>query len=238
MYINPKDRAYWDSFVNPFLSDLHANHKNPPSQSGLAYALSRIIWSIFNRWPSWTVASGLRSVLIEIAAEFKRRKLDPFADQQLVENGDLPEGPLAGVFPYPQAIECGSAGPTATSIKGSEEINIQNLPPGCKIVKLSDLHKCIEEGKPLSSLLGPPPAPPVDNAHVAPGCETFAQSSKIGPLIIDPAAEAEAEAAHLLAIKAFSLARIAKAKDETLSRLSAKIADTTRALLKVYGVPQ
>lgn len=231
MYIKPEDRAGWDFHINKLLHYLCSPEITmTPSKSGLSYALSRIVWAIFDRWPSHTVGSDLRAILTDVRDEFTRRKLQPFDDNMLTDNGDLPEGALAGVFgPGTTQEQVAALDNTVTTQQGHSA----SLPPGMKIVTMSELEECFNAGKSLESLLSHPkivPGRPVitDKALKMPVATP--------PIILDPAAEDDAERRLILSIKALALARVNKASNKTVTKLAEGVNARLIALLKLLGV--
>jgi len=227
MYITPQQRAFWDQFINPFLDEVIGGSKGPPSQSGLTYALSRIIWGIYNRYPAPQVASGLRAVLADVRDEFTRRKLDAEYNQAIYENGDLPEGNKQDDAP--------SGTPTTTGNCSCDMCDVQEI-SSTKVIKLTDLNAHIEAGGTLESLIAKTPATPVK--ITPPENKKSVSNPKLKfPLIIDPAAEDEAEKCHLRAIKAFAIAKQSKASPAIITKLSQAVCDTLSAYLKTLGAP-
>ncbi len=236
-YIKQEERPYWDQFVNPFIEHLCAPGAKIPSKSGLCYALSRIVWAIFNRWPSWTVASDLRSVLAETSAEFKRRKQDAYEDNAMKKNDDLPEG-CWGAW----GIAVPGASPTAPG--GAPDQQPLALPPSCKMVSMKQIHDCLEAGKSLHSLFYQEPdaktiglAKDMSNdiaktKFKAPG-KTEQKVEKL-LAIADPDAEANAEKRLLLAIRAFALAEAAGASVEKMEKLRTAVGEAGAALQQFY----
>ena len=55
----------------------------------LNFVISSIIWKIFDDNPSYTLGNNLVGVLECVKQEFIRRKLNPYEDEKIIENGDL-----------------------------------------------------------------------------------------------------------------------------------------------------
>lgn len=59
------------------------------SPGDLNFLISRLIWKEFDRSPSYTKANEIVGVLECAKQEFIRRKLNPYEDKKILENGDL-----------------------------------------------------------------------------------------------------------------------------------------------------
>lgn len=55
----------------------------------LNYIISKMIWTLWNRKRSYTLANNLIGVLECVKAEFYRRFLSPYEDIKIQENGDV-----------------------------------------------------------------------------------------------------------------------------------------------------
>lgn len=53
------------------------------------YIISTIIWELFDRNPCYSTANDLMGVLECVKQEFYRRKVAPYEDEKIKENGDL-----------------------------------------------------------------------------------------------------------------------------------------------------
>jgi hypothetical protein len=85
-YIDNDVRCFYDDEIDALIKKLKgANYGR------LNYAISRIIWAQFNDHPSYDTGNGLKGVLQCVSDEFSRRKLAPYEDKKITENGDLPE---------------------------------------------------------------------------------------------------------------------------------------------------
>jgi hypothetical protein len=235
-YLPQKDRPYWDCMVNPFLKYIICT-KTPPTASGLKYALSRLVWGLFNAYPSKAFASVLRLVLREVEEEFVNRKFLAITADEQEQNGDLPEGDLA------------------------QPVDIKQSPPKAeghgltKIIKMSDLNKALAEGVPIGELFDKIPGEYADPAdptilekvksmftkkplELLPPSEAtkklaaeLTKDIKASPVIVDPTLEAE----YLNTIKAYGLAVQYNAKPETLRKLQDKLQAQLKRLLELHS---
>lgn len=235
MYIESKRRAYWDQFADQFISSFLSAHKTPPSQSGLTYLLSRIIWAIYNKFPSAQVGSGLCAVLADVRAEFIRRKLSIQHELDIDEQGDLPEAKNCACDICGTTTGVLSGGPNIQQLPKNDVFDLNHLPPGCKVVSMEDVQKCLAEGKPLSSLVTPTPT--------APGNDVFIKNKDTGevtqPLATQAPQDTEAghEASLLRAMKAYSIARKSNASPVILQKLEALVRNASATLFNLYGEP-
>lgn len=83
-YIEEKERAKIDPRLDYLIEGLGLLK---PGE--LNYILSRIVWDQFDKNPSYTQGNALVGVLQCVDAEFYRRKLAPYEDQKIKENGDI-----------------------------------------------------------------------------------------------------------------------------------------------------
>ena len=89
-YIKQENRSEYDVIINQLqraLSDLQGK-----PMGDCNYVISRIVWKLFNECPNYENGNVLYGMLHTVAAEFYRRKLAPYEDLKIKENGDLPEG--------------------------------------------------------------------------------------------------------------------------------------------------
>jgi hypothetical protein len=83
-YIIDEDRNILNAFLNPLFDNLR---DAPPGY--LNYAISRIVWALFEDNPCYENGNKLIGVLNCAALEFYRRKLAPYEDKQMHANGDI-----------------------------------------------------------------------------------------------------------------------------------------------------
>ena len=64
---------------------------NPPANIAglLNYVITKIVVSIWDTWPRYTVGNALVGALECAKAEFYRRHLAPYEDLKIKENGDV-----------------------------------------------------------------------------------------------------------------------------------------------------
>jgi hypothetical protein len=89
-YIKPIKRPHYDPHIESLLAHLRIDEW---SAGCLNYIMSRLCWALFNENPSYDDAvSKVKGVLGDVADEFYRRKVVPYEEGKIMENGDLPEG--------------------------------------------------------------------------------------------------------------------------------------------------
>lgn len=88
-YIKQEDRKQYNSAIEDLL-DAISNHGFSPVKPGdLNYVISKMVWEIFDKNPSYTRGNELVGVLECIKQEFIRRRLNVYEDEKIKENGDL-----------------------------------------------------------------------------------------------------------------------------------------------------
>ena len=55
----------------------------------LNYVISTIVWDEFDKNPGYTRANELMGMLQGVQSEFYRRKVAPYEDEKIEENGDI-----------------------------------------------------------------------------------------------------------------------------------------------------
>lgn len=83
-YIEQLERSQYNTEIEILatkLKDQPVGHIN--------YVISRLIWMLFAQKVSYTWGNNLMGVLRCVAHEFYRRKLVPYEDKKIVENGDV-----------------------------------------------------------------------------------------------------------------------------------------------------
>jgi len=83
-YIDKNHRSRIDTAL--FLLDQEL--RNAPA-GHFNYAISKLIWSQFARNPNYDSANTLIGVLEAVKLEFYRRKVAPYEDRKIAENGDI-----------------------------------------------------------------------------------------------------------------------------------------------------
>jgi hypothetical protein len=84
-YIKDADRTQYKKSIEKLAELVTAN----PSPGELNYILSKLLWTIFDKKPSYTLGNNLMGVLECVKVEFYRRKLAPYEDAKIQENGDI-----------------------------------------------------------------------------------------------------------------------------------------------------
>jgi len=89
-YIKKEDRKKIDKEIKDLIEKL-TNHgcDLDPKVGNVNYVLSSIIWTLFDKKASYTTGNNLMGVLECVKQEFYRRKLAPYEDKKIKENGDL-----------------------------------------------------------------------------------------------------------------------------------------------------
>ena len=87
-YIKQEDRPKFEEGIKQLLHDLPLTN-NGLKRGELNYVISSIVWRIFEQHPSYTLANDLHGVLECVANEFYRRKVAPYEDLKIKENGDI-----------------------------------------------------------------------------------------------------------------------------------------------------
>ncbi len=85
-YITQSLRDWLDPAIQQILYELRDSGYH---LGDINYVISRILWEIFDSKPSYTLGNNLVGVLHCAQAEFIRRKLSPYEDTKIKENGDL-----------------------------------------------------------------------------------------------------------------------------------------------------
>jgi Domain of unknown function (DUF6899) len=85
-YIAQDNRKIYDSRLKDIVALVRSGSNGP---GDLNYCFSRIVWSIFDAAPSYTAANTLLGVLEAVQKEFYRRKVVPYEDSKMIQNGDL-----------------------------------------------------------------------------------------------------------------------------------------------------
>ena len=83
-YIPKKDREK----IDPRVDGLFVVVKDCPIGE-LNYAISKLIWKLFDHKRGYTTACYLAGTLILVLFEFVRRRLNLYEDTKIAENGDV-----------------------------------------------------------------------------------------------------------------------------------------------------
>jgi len=88
-YIKKEDRKKFDSVIEDFMDALTEHGFQPVSEGELNYVISKIIWGMFDKKPSYKLGNNLMGVLECVKQEFYRRRLANYEDEKRKENGDI-----------------------------------------------------------------------------------------------------------------------------------------------------
>ena len=83
-YIQQKAREKFDPAISTLLSQIK---EIDPGE--LNYIFSKIVWRLFDREPSYSVANNMIGALECCKQEFIRRRLNNYEDQKIAAHGDL-----------------------------------------------------------------------------------------------------------------------------------------------------
>jgi hypothetical protein len=83
-YIEIEDRKKIDPYVNGLFE---AVNNRPIGE--LNYAISKLIWKLFDSKKGYTTACYLAGTLVLVLFEFVRRRLNSYEDTKIIENGDV-----------------------------------------------------------------------------------------------------------------------------------------------------
>lgn len=84
-YIHPNRRSHLlRSSVSELMAEPKALHAGE-----LNFVISTLLWSIFESDPCYSKANELLGVLSAATQEFYRRKVAPYEDLKIQQNGDL-----------------------------------------------------------------------------------------------------------------------------------------------------
>lgn len=87
-YIKEEQRDSLNNAVNEVLYALE-NKGQPVVAGQVNYVLSKIVWELFKDNTNYDTANMLVGVLESVKMEFYRRKVVPYEEQKMLENGDL-----------------------------------------------------------------------------------------------------------------------------------------------------
>lgn len=88
-YIKKEDRQKLDSQIIGIVNALTDRGFKNIVPGELNYALSSIIWKLWEQKNSYAYGSMLCGILDDVKHEFRRRKIDPYENTKIEENGDL-----------------------------------------------------------------------------------------------------------------------------------------------------
>lgn len=90
-YIKPDNRKKFDPHVLELLQLLTENGTTDPKAGEVNYVVSKLIWELFDSAPSYHLGNDLIGALECVKAEFYRRRMSPYEDKKIAENGDICE---------------------------------------------------------------------------------------------------------------------------------------------------
>lgn len=88
-YVKQEIRDKINSDISSFTHALHCEFGRDVNPGILNYVFSSIIRELFDKNPCYSTANDLMGVLECVKQEFYRRKVAPYEDEKIKENGDL-----------------------------------------------------------------------------------------------------------------------------------------------------
>jgi hypothetical protein len=93
-YIKQEMRGELDKIIDEFFNVYRVPESDSPDfflppKGELNYFFSQICWQIFDMYRSYDIGADMVSTLECVKQEFIRRKLNPYEDKKIFENGDL-----------------------------------------------------------------------------------------------------------------------------------------------------
>ena len=88
-YIKQDQRAKYNSLIDLITNKLLISKRMQSGPGELNYVISSIVWKLFDDDPNYAKGNELMGVLEAAKLEFYRRKLAPYEDQKIKENGDI-----------------------------------------------------------------------------------------------------------------------------------------------------
>jgi hypothetical protein len=90
-YIKQEKREFYRPEIDDLVEKLtnFSSPKHIVSVGELNYVFSKILWTIFDQNPSYTLGNGLVGCIECVKQEFIRRKLNNYEDEKIKENGDI-----------------------------------------------------------------------------------------------------------------------------------------------------
>lgn len=90
-YIKQEKREFYRPEIDDLVEKLtnFSSPKHIVSVGELNYIFSKILWTIFDQNPSYTLGNGLVGCIECVKQEFIRRKLNNYEDEKIKENGDI-----------------------------------------------------------------------------------------------------------------------------------------------------
>lgn len=89
-YIKKEDRQPFECIINMIVNELtHYDENTPPVVGEVNYVISRVIWDLYRKHPSYTTGNNLMGALECVKQEFYRRQLAIYEDEKIKSNGDI-----------------------------------------------------------------------------------------------------------------------------------------------------
>ena len=90
-YIKPEARQRLHEALENLRMTLYSSKDNHGvlSPGDLNYVISKLIWKLFDDNPSYTLGNNIIGVLECVKQEFYRRKMTPYEEEKMRENGDI-----------------------------------------------------------------------------------------------------------------------------------------------------
>lgn len=86
-YIKKEDRKKFNPVIKKIVSILNESDKISPGE--LNYLISKSLYQLFDANPSYTLGNDLIGMLECVKLEFYRRRVAPYEDKKIEENGDI-----------------------------------------------------------------------------------------------------------------------------------------------------
>lgn len=88
-YIPKVDRIQYELHIHAIVQLLTDGGQTDFNVGELNYVISKIIWELFDGKPSYKYGNALLGDLDAVSKEFYRRKLVPYEDLKIQDQGDL-----------------------------------------------------------------------------------------------------------------------------------------------------
>jgi len=88
-YIKAEKREKFDDHIEELIDTLTDHGFSNVTIGELNYIISKIVWDIFRKSPSYTLGNNMVGVLECVKQEFYRRQLSKLEDEKIIENGDI-----------------------------------------------------------------------------------------------------------------------------------------------------
>jgi hypothetical protein len=90
-YIKQEKREFYRPEIDDLVEKLtnFSSPKHIVSVGELNYVFSKILWTIFDQNPSYTLGNNLTGCLECVKQEFYRRRLSLLEEKKMLDNGDL-----------------------------------------------------------------------------------------------------------------------------------------------------